>query len=354
MDGYESALDTAYRIGTDARIETETGPEAGAASVPTVSVVVCAYTMQRWDLLREALESVRSQTVPALETLLVVDHCAELFRAATEEFGSWVEVIENVGAQGLSGARNSGVATARGDVVAFLDDDAAAAPDWLAELSKPYADPSVMGVGGHVEPRWASRRPHWFPHEFQWIVGCSYRGQPQTQAPVRNPIGANMSFRRQAMVEVGGFSGSVGRVGTRPLGCEETELSIRVARWAPGCAIVLRPQAVVQHHVPRQRTSWTYFRQRCWSEGLSKAAVSSLTDPRAALAAERSYVLTTLPSGAATGVRDAVRSRDADGIRRALAICAGLAITTAGYLKGRATLAGHVQPEHDAQQREDS
>jgi glycosyltransferase involved in cell wall biosynthesis len=115
---------------------------------PTVSVVVCAYTMARWHLLGRALESVRSQTVPAVEILLVVDHCPELLARAEELPG--VRVFANVGPRGLSGARNTGVAAARGEVVAFLDDDAMAAPDWLEHLLRPYDDPGVVGVGGRV------------------------------------------------------------------------------------------------------------------------------------------------------------------------------------------------------------
>lgn len=308
---------------------------ARASSPVTVSVVVCAYTMKRWEHLSQALDSVRRQTRPAEEILLVVDHCPELLDRAGE-LGPGVQVLPNAEKQGLSGARNTGVKAARCDVVAFLDDDAAAEATWLEHLVAPYADSAVAGVGGHVVPAWEQRRPAWFPHEFHWVVGCSYRGQPTTISPVRNPIGANMSFRRDAMLNVGGFSTDVGRVGTRPVGCEETEISIRVARRDPSATILLEPRAVVHHHVPLDRARWNYFRRRCWAEGLSKAAVSRLTDPRAALSAERSYTLRTLPTGAARGLADAVGGGPAGGLARSLAIGAGLAITAAGYLTGKA------------------
>ena len=312
---------------------------------PAVSVVVCAYTMARWELLRRALRSIRSQTSPALEILLVVDHCPELLGRA-EELGEGLRVLRNVGAVGLSGARNTGVAQARGDVVAFLDDDAAAAPDWLEHLVRPYEEPRVVGVGGHVVAEWEGGRPAWFPQEFDWVVGCSYVGQPTVISAVRNPIGANMSFRRDAMLAVGGFAADVGRVGARPVGCEETELSIRLARWDPTSLIMLQPRAVVRHHVPGGRSRFEYFGRRCWAEGLSKASVSRLTDPRAALASERAYALRTLPRGAARGMADAVRRGQLGGIARALAIGAGLTITTAGYAVGRAgrAAATHTTP----------
>lgn len=301
---------------------------------PTISVVVCAYTMARVALLDRALWSVRSQTRPALETLLVVDHCPELLERARDLVGG-VRVCANTEGKGLSGARNTGVAIARGDVVAFLDDDAAAAPDWLEWLARPYDDPQVVGVGGHVIAEWEGGRPAWFPQEFDWVVGCSYVGQPTGVSAVRNPIGANMSFRRAAMVAVGGFSAEVGRVGARPTGCEETELSIRVARRDPTSLIVLEPRAVVGHHVPRDRSRWGYFWRRCWAEGLSKASVSRLTDPRSALSSERFYVFHTLPRGAACGLADAMRRGDAGGPARALAIGAGLTVTASGYVVGK-------------------
>jgi hypothetical protein len=120
------------------------------------------------------------------------------------------------------------------------------------------------------------------------------------------------------------------------MGCEETELSIRVARRDPTSLIVLEPRAVVRHHVPGDRSRWAYFLRRCWAEGLSKASVSRLTDPRAALSSERSYALRTLPRGAARGMADAVRRGESGGAGRALAIGAGLTVTAAGYAVGRA------------------
>jgi glucosyl-dolichyl phosphate glucuronosyltransferase len=302
---------------------------------PTVSVVVCAYTMARWALLGRALSSVRSQTRPALEILLVVDHCPDLL-IRSQELGEGVHVLPNGGAPGLSGARNTGVAAARGEVVAFLDDDAVAAPDWLERLVRPYDDPRVVGVGGRVIAEWEGGRPAWFPQEFDWVVGCSYVGQPTVASAVRNPIGANMSFRRDALLAVGGFSVDVGRVGSRPVGCEETELSIRTARHDPTSVIVLEPRAVVGHHVPRDRSRWGYFWRRCWAEGLSKASVSRLTDPRSALSSERAYVARTLPRGAVRGMTDAVRRGESGGAARALAIGAGLTVTASGYAVGKA------------------
>lgn len=309
----------------------------------SVAVVVCAYTTARWGELQAAVRSVLTQTARASEVLVVVDHCEELLGMArameqppsTDEPG--VRVLPNAGTRGLSGARNTGVVAVDADVVAFLDDDAVASPTWLEELVRHFASDDVVGVGGRVVPVWHGEEPAWLPPEFHWVVGCSYTGMPDATAEVRNPIGASMAFRRTPLLDLGGFSSTVGRVGTTPVGCEETELSIRLAAHLPGARILYEPRSVVNHHVGAQRTQWAYFRRRCWAEGLSKAKVAQLSDPRRALAAERRYAARVLPSGVARDVRGAVRARDLAPLARAGVSIAGLALTSAGYAIGQLT-----------------
>lgn len=302
----------------------------------TVTVVICAYTMDRWHQLRAAVESVLGQDPPPDQLLLVVDHCAELEQRARETVaGRGVEVLTNTGVAGLAGARNTGTTRAVGDVVVFLDDDAAAQPGWLATHLEHYADPKVLGVGGLVLPQWEERAPSWFPVEFGWVVGCSYTGQPTVTAPVRNPIGANMSFRRSVIDAVGGFTQSLGRVGTAPQGCEETELSIRASTLFPDGVILHEPAAEVRHNVSAARGTWSYFRRRCWAEGRSKAQMSKLVSRGPALASERDYVRKVLPRGVRNNLVDAVHLRDVSYLARATAICAGLAITSAGFTSGQ-------------------
>jgi glycosyltransferase involved in cell wall biosynthesis len=302
---------------------------------PTVSVVICCYTMDRWTQLVAAVDSALDQTLPPLEVVVVVDHCPELEEHLRRHFGSAVAVVPNMGRRGLSGARNSGVAAASGDVVAFLDDDARAESGWLQAHARLYADPEVAGAGGLVVPSWATSMPRWFPPEFGWVVGCSYDGQPVRTCEVRNPIGANMSFRRSVLLAAGGFNEDLGRVGHHPVGCEETELSIRVARTVPTARILHEPTAVVSHHVPAVRGRLAYFGRRCWAEGLSKAKVSRLSDPRKALATERRYVTRTLPKGLIRSLFGAVVHRDLWRVARAGALVAGLAVTSTGYVSGR-------------------
>jgi hypothetical protein len=144
-----------------------------------------------------------------------------------------------------------------------------------------------------------------------------------------------MSLRREVFTTVGGFLTDVGRVGSWPLGCEETELCIRVRRLIPGSVIVYEPRARVRHRVTQERLRWRYFGARCYSEGLSKAVVARHAGWQAGLASERTYAARTLPRGVARGFADAALRGEAAGLVRAGAIVAGLSITTFGYAAGR-------------------
>jgi GT2 family glycosyltransferase len=303
--------------------------DPGAVQPPTISVVICTYTGGRWHQLHDAVESVAAQTRPPLDIVVVVDHDPSLLRRVLAELPSVVGV-RNGEARGLSGARNSGIKLARGDVVAFLDDDAVAGPDWLEQLAQPYMENTVLGVGGAIVPVWR-RRPRWFPAEFEWVVGCTYRGMPVASSTVRNVIGANMSFRRSLFAELGGFRSGIGRIGTRPFGCEETEFCIRVSREHPRGVFLYEPRARVRHHVPERRASWQYFLSRCYAEGLSKAQVVRTVGANRGLSAERNYALRALPSGFFTGLVDAVTLRDPAGVLRSAAIAIGLVTATIGF-----------------------
>jgi O-antigen biosynthesis protein len=301
---------------------------------PSVTVVICAYTEQRWPQLQCAIESVLRQEVAPDHVVLVVDHNPELLRRAQAAYPR-LTVAPNAGPRGLSGARNTGVSSATGEVIAFLDDDAAAEPDWLARMTAHYDDPRVLAVGGSAVPDWEEPRPRWLPPEFDWVVGCSFTGQPSAATPVRNLIGCNMSFRRSALEHAGRFDPALGRIGRVPFGCEETELCIRLQRHRPDGVVLYEPAAVVRHQVSGDRGTWGYFRHRCFSEGRSKAVVARRVGARSALSAERDYTRRVLPRGIWRGVQDGFTHRDLGGLLRAGAIVVGLLTTASGYLSYR-------------------
>jgi GT2 family glycosyltransferase len=298
------------------------------------SVVICVYTEDRWDQICAAIQSVRAQTLPCSEIIVVVDYNHALWERLTTVMPD-VTVVENTHEKGLAGGRSTGSALARAEIIAFLDDDAKAHVDWLKFIDDAYANPIVTGVGGLTLPNWETRRPWWMPEEFYWVIGCNYLGMPPSGAPVRNLFGGNMSFRREVFDLVDSFQTGIGRTsGKRPLGCEETEFCIRLAQRSPGAVFVMDHRAVIWHFVSEARCRFSYFLSRCYAEGLSKAQVTANVGSSDALSTERRYVTRTLPLGVLRGVADLFRGRPWS-LGKAGAIIAGATVTTVGYLAGR-------------------
>ena len=311
---------------------------AMARTSNTISVIICAYTEERWDDLIAAVDSVRQQTLPATEIIVVIDHNPRLLKRV-QKWMPDVTVIENTEERGLRGARNCGVAGAKGKVIAFLDDDARAVPNWLRLLCEGYSNSCVLGTGGAVYPLWADKQPSWFPEEFFWVVGCSFRGMLRKDGGIRNPIGANMSMRREVFCTLGTFHSEIEQIG--PLhagGCEETELCIRVRQQWPESKFLYLPQASVFHHVSTSRASWRYYCSRCYSEGIAKSVMTRYVGQKDGLSSERSYVFHTLPKGIIDNLLAAFSQHDATKLVRAAAIITGLMITAMGYFIGSISL----------------
>jgi glucosyl-dolichyl phosphate glucuronosyltransferase len=320
----------------------------------SVSIVICVYTLDRWNDIADAIESARVQTLPPVEIIVVVDHNPELRDRLKETF-SGINFVDNQFTRGLSGARNTGISLARGEVVAFLDDDAIADRDWIETMISHFDRPEVIGVGSRSLPMWLGDRPSWFPDEFLWVVGCSYRGLPEVAARVRNCLGGAMCFRRAVFEKISGFNPSLGRgKGALLLSGEETELCLRAANLIEGATFIYEPTSFISHKVSTKRLSWRYYIRRCYAEGVSKAYLAKLRPAKESLAPERNHVLKVLPQGVLRGLRDAVFDRDTGGLARAAAIVAGLGSAATGYLIGNThMLAGGgrthvVEQDHDA------
>ena len=299
-----------------------------------ISVVICSYTFDRWDGLIAAVESALAQTVPPKEVIVVIDHNPELLEQARRELPR-ATVIPSENLPGISGARNAGLDAATGEILAYLDDDAIASETWLRDILAGYTSQQVLGVMGLIAPMWEAERPGWFPEEFDWVIGCTYLGMP-AGGQVRNLFGAD-SFVREILAEAGGFSLDLGRTSTQALGGEETGACIRISQLYPDGLFVYTGDGRVDHHVPASRTTWKYFRQRCWGEGIYKASLARLVGTRAGLSSERHYTLVTLPSGVGRALSSFARG-DRAGLARAAALVSGLTVTGTGYVVGSVKL----------------
>lgn len=293
-----------------------------------VSIVICCHTMQRWDDIVEAIASLRRQTRLPDEINLIVDHNEALLARAKVELTD-VQVVMNHG-RGLSAGRNTGLKISRGDLIGFLDDDAVADPDWLEKLVSACQPSEVLGATGQIAPRWVGERPDWFPDEFLWTVGCTFKGLPSQDNRIRNVLGASMLIPRRVFDVAGGFAANLGRIGGTLVSCEETEFCIRAQAMCPGGYFVFVPEAKIEHKVPAARLTWGYYRARCFAEGQSKAFLASLA-ARGSLGVEQEYVRKALLGGFLRGIG----SLRPAGVKRAAAIAYGLGTTVFGYGRGK-------------------
>lgn len=256
-----------------------------------VSVVVSTYTVERADYVLSCIESLKRQTMPPKEIVLVLDPSEKLIEFYKSLLPNGVRIAISRG-YGLSFARNAGVENSFGEIIAFIDDDAIADKNWLENLARNYETPSVLGVGGLITPVWQNNRPRWFPEELDWIVGCSYKGLPTRKTSITRPLGCNISFRRSVFKEIGYFRTNIGRFGSDLLQSEETEFSVRALMKKPSGRIVYDPSSIVYHKVPMQRTSVSYAMKRAFFQGISKALMKKIIGSASVsvFSAEKTYL----------------------------------------------------------------
>ncbi|MGA9858093.1 MAG: glycosyltransferase [Solirubrobacteraceae bacterium] len=302
------------------------------ANAAQATVVVCAFASARLEQTVACVGSVLSQEPPPAQVVIVVDHNDALEADLRARLPENVEIVASPGAPGLSSARNTAIARSRGDYIVFIDDDAVAHEQWLARLLSAFEDPTVIGAGGHARPIWAEPPPAWFPPEFLWVVGCSYTGLPENGS-VRNPLGCNMVFRAEVFRRVGMFNPAIGRLGSLPLGCEETEFCLRASRAVPDARIALVSGAEIDHHVPAARATVSYLLRRCYFEGISKALVRGLGDRRS-LDTERTYLRNALPARVRASLRRALGGHVAEGLGLIGALIGSVGAAAVGYFVG--------------------
>jgi len=242
-----------------------------------ISVIISTYLHERLNDFLELSESISKQTYKDIEKIVVVDGNYELYAEIKSHMHSLgnndVKVLYNEKKSGLASSRNAGIKNASGNIVAFIDDDAVAAKDWIERLVSVYRDSNVIGVGGKILPLWMSSEPNCLPEELYWIIGATYKGFPEYMTKVRNLFGSNMSFKREVFEKVGSFDENLGRKGESQLQAEEAEFCIRVSRRLG--KVVYTPEAIVYHKVFSNRTRFGYIIKRAFWQGYSKAAINS-------------------------------------------------------------------------------
>jgi len=226
----------------------------------SISVIVC--TRNRAEVLERALESLARQQLrnEIPYEVIVVDNASTdvtpTIVARFEQRQGDPQVKRIVESKvGLSYARNSGLQVARGEIIAFLDDDAVAESTWLQELLDTYVRfPDAWGVGGKTIPKTEKPYPTWFSGKMLRFLGGHDYGPRTLKLTERMSLqGANMSFRRKAFDLVGDFSVSLGRKGNKQFSYEDVEFCLRLRRT--GKELYYTPKAWIWHHFPQQRLS---------------------------------------------------------------------------------------------------
>ncbi len=315
----------------------------------TATVIIPTFSLARWDQLVEAVSSVEAQLSPPVELILCVDHNPELEQRCQQRWGTApspagfpILVVPNRfdqsqaittyerahGSKRRFGAgwnRNTGAELARGDILVFLDDDAAAEPTWLDYLLDPFDDPRTVAVGGAPLPRYETARPPWFPANFDWVFGCAYAGMPTRLGPYPRLIGANMSVRRATYNAVGGC---------RSIDFDDLDLCLRLRKKDEARRLMYEPRAVVHHFVPEDRVSWRYFWRRCFFVNQEKIEVFAELGGTADMGAESTFVIRSFTDQLASDAGDLLHGQSA-ALARIGAMFVGLAMAAAGNLVGR-------------------
>jgi glycosyltransferase involved in cell wall biosynthesis len=236
-------------------------------SSPGISVVVCTY--RRPELLAGTLESLAPQL--GENEVIVVDNDAAGSARATAASSPGVR-YQLEPRPGLSHARNAGIAAARGRVVAFLDDDARAAPDFLARLQRAFdtVTPRPACAGGRVLPLYQAPRPAWFVDDLLGYLSLvDWSPAPIFLDERRWLAGTNLAVDVAALARVGGFSPRLGRTGANLLSNEEISLQHRLRQ--AGLPVYYDPSIVVHHLVPAERLTRPWLWRRAFWQGISDA-----------------------------------------------------------------------------------
>ena len=240
-----------------------------------LSLIIATYN--RAEQLMVTLESVAMQHHPTArwECIVVDNNSKDNTRERVEAFAAAHPTLQlrycfeqN---QGLSYARNRGIEEAKGEILAFVDDDERIVEEFIAAYVELFAShPDAMSAGGKIIAEYPTGRPHWMskyterPIANPMDFGHSVKPFPKG----RIPGGGNMAMRRVVFERIGMFDTSLGRTGKQLIGGEESDLFERIE--AAGMACYYVPRAVMYHIIPESKLTLDYFSRLAYNTGLSQ------------------------------------------------------------------------------------
>ena len=293
---------------------------------PPATVAICTH--DRAGYLRACLGSLAGQGLP----VIVIDSAsppAGAARIAAIAGAAGARLIR-LEAPGLSLARNAALREAGTAWIAYLDDDAQAAPGWADALAGTIAaHPEAAGLGGRIVPAWEAPCPDWWPPELVPALTILEWNRPGrvgdgSLPPHVEPYGANMAFRTDALRAAGGFPAALGRVGTRLLSGEEAWVVRALTR--AGGSVLYEPGMEVRHSIQAARLTRGWLLARQYWSGVSEAVMARALGDHAALRRKAARMAAVLG-------RDLLRLAAARSPRSRMRLHCSLRYA-AGYLRG--------------------
>jgi glucosyl-dolichyl phosphate glucuronosyltransferase len=240
-----------------------------------ISAIICTYNREAYIL--DALTSLQDQSLdPSLYEIILVDNnstdatpllCMDFSRHTKQgiQFHYYKETQ-----QGLSHARNRGIVLARGEYVAFLDDDAVACKAYLQEICDFFEHhSSVDAIGGRIFPKYEQEPPSWMPSYITPLFSILDLGEIDKPFSSGNyPVGANMAFRKEVFAKSGLFNTELGRTGKNMMGGEEKDLFYRIQKHS--CAVWYAAKPWVYHIIPAQRMTKSFIYAQAIGVGVSE------------------------------------------------------------------------------------
>lgn len=252
--------------------------------MPQFSAVICTYN--RYDVLPRAIESLQKQTLPSSEfDIWVIDNSPATpeRQASSDRWGKTAGLTyATVDRAGLSNARNLAAQHAQGEFIVYLDDDAVASPAMLFEYKKAFEQlgSSCAVIGGKVVPDYAIPKPAWLDDRLlTYLSLCDFGDTTKLLTGSDEPVGANIAFRKSALLQSGGFNPALGRTGLEVhslLSGEESDCLRRIKSL--GAVVGYAPLAQATHSIPASRLTHAWFRKRSAWQATSDQMLYTLND----------------------------------------------------------------------------
>jgi glycosyltransferase involved in cell wall biosynthesis len=242
-----------------------------------MDLTVCICTHDRPSYVRDCLEGLRRQSVARDRfTILLVDSASspsasmELAGVATENDARLIRLDQ----PGVSLARNAGAWAARTQFIAYIDDDAIPAADWvetiLVAIAQPGRPPAL--IGGRILAKWEAPLPGWWPASLRGVLSIIEHegsGEYRTTAVPKGlePYAANMVVHVLSLLAAGGFGGAVGRYGKSLLSDEEVQLAWMLQD--AGYSVRYDSRITVHHQIQARRLEPEWLLSRLYWQGAS-------------------------------------------------------------------------------------